>query len=149
MVELLSQTKAVGRELSFFVPGEPRGKARPINLGKNVVKDEKTAAYENKIALAAYAALGDQKMFEGAVAVRLVAYVQPPPSDPASKQQKMLAGQVLFIKRPDIDNIAKAIMDGCQHVVFPNDNRVAELVAMKAYGSKPGVLVTITELFGS
>lgn len=146
MRELPSQTAASGRQLSFFVPGEPRGKARPINYGTNIVKDEKTAAYENRIALAAHAALGDQKMFEGGVAVRIVANFQPPASTRPGPRQKMLSGDMQFIKRPDIDNLAKAVLDGCEGVVFANDRSVAELVAMKAYADRCGVHVTIIEL---
>ncbi len=146
MRELLSQTAASGRKLSFFVPGEPRGKARPINYGTKVVKDEKTAAYENRVALAAHAALGDQKRFDGAVAVRIVAYFQPPASTRPGPRQKMLSGDMQFIKRPDIDNLAKAVLDGCQGVAFPNDRSVAELLATKVYADQPGVHVTIIEL---
>lgn len=146
MLELLSHARASGRELTFFVPGEPRGKARPINYGTNVVKDEKTAAYENRIALAAHAALGDQKMLEGGVAVRIVAYFQPPTSTRPGPREKMLSGDMQFIKRPDIDNLAKAVLDGCQGIVFANDRNVAELIAMKMYADKSGVHVTIVEL---
>lgn len=146
MLKLLSETAIRGREISFFVPGEPRGKGRPVNLGRNVVKDEKTAAYENLIALAASAALGDENMFDGAAAVHFVAYFQPPASDRRGQQKHKLSGGVHFIKRPDIDNIAKVIMDACQQVVFSNDNRVSEIVGIKVYGEKPGVLVTIIEL---
>lgn len=149
MFELLNQKAASGRELSFFVPGHPRGKARPIYYGKQVVKDAKTAAYENLVKLAADKALGGQKMFDGAVAIHVAVFFQPTASTTPSKRQKMISGGIHYNKRPDIDNLGKAIMDGCQGVVFPNDACVAELVATKAYADIPGVEVTVIELVDS
>jgi Holliday junction resolvase RusA-like endonuclease len=146
MLKLLSHEKASGRSLSFFVPGHPRGKARPIYYGKQIVKDKKTAAYENLVKLAAERALVGQNMFEGAVAVHMTVRFQPPASTKTSKLQKMISGGLHYIKRPDIDNLTKAIMDGCQGVLFSNDAVVAELVATKIYAAVPGVEVTLIEL---
>lgn len=96
--------------------------------------------------LAADKALGRQKMFDGAVAIHMVVCFQPTASTTPLKRQKMISGRIHYIKRPDIDNLGKAIMDGCQGVLFPNDACVAELVATKVYADIPGVEVTVIEL---
>jgi Holliday junction resolvase RusA-like endonuclease len=52
----------------------------------------------------------------------------------------------LIPKRPDIDNIAKAIMDACNHTVFVDDAQIWHLSCFKRYcdvGQKPHVHVKV------
>lgn len=51
-------------------------------------------------------------------------------------------------KRSDVDNLAKAVLDGLKGVLFPDDNEVIELVSRKINGvtDPPGMLVIVEEL---
>lgn len=50
--------------------------------------------------------------------------------------------------RPDIDKLARAVLDGLTGSAFRDDGQVAELVASKSFGTRPGVMVTVCPLVG-
>nr|DAQ86101.1 MAG TPA: Endodeoxyribonuclease RusA [Caudoviricetes sp.] len=47
---------------------------------------------------------------------------------------------------PDADNIAKAVLDGLNGVVYADDKQIVELKVIKAYAEVPRVEVTIEEI---
>ncbi len=42
-------------------------------------------------------------------------------------------------QKPDLDNVVKIVMDGCNGVVWLDDKQVTRLVCVKRYGATPGV----------
>ena len=131
--------------ISFTVPGEPVAKGRPRSFVRNGhvahYTPDRTARYENLVKLAASQAMGDRAPAEGAV--RLV--VRAVFAIPASWSQRKRAAAVgaLVIKRPDLDNVIKAVKDGANGVVWRDDSQVAELVSSKVYGEAPRVDVCV------
>lgn len=136
-------------EISFFVPGEPRGKGRPrFNKATGVTyTDSETKAYEGKIA-ACYrkAAQGFRFPADKFLAVEITAYLPIPKSTSKAKAEAMAAGSVLPSRKPDIDNIIKAVLDGLNGVAYADDARVVGVVGRKRYGAVPGVAVIIREV---
>ena len=136
--------------LQFTIPGEARGKGRPRATARGgfakLYTDAKTASYENLVALSAREALAGRLPLDEplsmAVAVRLV------PSASTSKKQRlaMLAKDVHPAKKPDLDNIVKAVMDGCNGVAFRDDCLVVQLIASKEYAAEAGVDVSLVPL---
>ena len=51
-----------------------------------------------------------------------------------------------YTKRPDIDNLAKAILDGLNGIAYTDDNQVAELEIQKLYSDKARTEVEIIEI---
>lgn len=49
-------------------------------------------------------------------------------------------------KKPDADNIAKAVLDGLNGVAFVDDSQVVALMVKKTYGLTPKVKVRIKEI---
>ena len=45
--------------------------------------------------------------------------------------------------KPDIDKLARAILDALTGVVYADDSQVCQLVVVKRYGPKPGVQITV------
>jgi Holliday junction resolvase RusA-like endonuclease len=70
---------------------------------------------------------------------------------PKSKSKKvaadMLNGHILPTKKPDIDNIAKIILDGLNGIAWDDDKQIVELLVGKRYG-EPSVIVAIEEMDG-
>lgn len=133
--------------LQFSIPGEPRGKGRPKfarrGAGVATYTDGKTAAYEGLVALAARQAMAGGAMIEGPLRVAVHAYFTPPRSASAKARAGMLANTVKPTKKPDLDNIVKAVLDGLQGVAFADDVTVTYISASKRYDPTPGVLVTV------
>ena len=57
----------------------------------------------------------------------------------------MKEGNISPKKKPDIDNIAKSILDAMNKFVFKDDNQVAKLLIEKKYGELEKVYVKIEE----
>lgn len=58
----------------------------------------------------------------------------------------MMSGDVIPVKKPDIDNIAKAVLDGLNGHAFADDKQVAALTVRKLYDSTPRVEVKVEEI---
>lgn len=49
----------------------------------------------------------------------------------------------LHTTRPDVDKLARAVLDALTGIAFRDDGQVAELSARKTFGGRPGVRITI------
>ena len=130
---------------TFTLEGVPVGKGRPrafrVGKGLRMHTPPKTAAYEAAVALAAKAAMGGQQPFSGAVAGWLTFSMPIPASWSRRKAQDACLGVTRHLSTPDLDNLSKAILDGCNGVVFADDKQVIYLEATKRYADRPGVAV--------
>jgi len=134
--------------VSFTVPGEPIGKGRPRATTRAghaaLYTPKKTANYESLIAHAAYQAMAGAVPLECACQVQLSITVGVPASWSKKKQAAALLGEVLPTKKPDTDNVVKAVFDGMNGVVWRDDVQAVDLFVRKRYGSSPGVLVRVS-----
>ena len=141
----------MSRKIEFFVPGAPVGKGRPraARRGTGVVMftPEKTAGYEALVAAAASNAMRAEAgpLFTGPLEAVLEMRIPIPASWSKAHKAAALAGIGQPTSKPDIDNVAKAILDACNGVVFRDDAQVVMLVATKAFSDEPGVRVVIRE----
>ena len=142
------------RKIEFFVPGAPVGKGRPraARRGAGVVMftPGKTADYEALVAATAAAALAcdalAHQLLDGPLEAVLEMRFPAPASWSKAKRARALAGAEWHTSKPDADNVAKAILDACNGVVFRDDAQVVVLVATKAFSDEPGVRVVIREV---
>lgn len=58
----------------------------------------------------------------------------------------MLNGELLPAKKPDIDNIAKAVLDALNSVAYRDDTQIVELQIRKQYSEKPRLEICMEEL---
>ena len=145
----------MSRKIEFFVPGAPVGKGRPraARRGAGVVMftPEKTAGYEALVAATAAAALagamriGTSQLLDGPLAAMLEMQFPVPSSWSKAKRARALAGVEWHTSKPDADNVAKAILDACNGVVFRDDSQIVMLTATKEFSETPGVRVVIRE----
>lgn len=75
--------------------------------------------------------------------VRLdIVFGMPIPASWSKKQQGAAAsGLLLPAKKPDIDNLLKAVMDAMNGVAYDDDNQVVELSGKKVYSVEPYVAI--------
>ena len=131
--------------ITFTIPGAPRGKGRPRYTGRGgfprAYTDAKTRAYEQQVKEAYQRAGGPQ--YSGPVAVSITAIFEPPASLSQKKRTEMI-GRYCG-KKPDLDNIIKAILDGVNGVAFEDDTAVVVVTAQKIFGETAKAEVTISE----
>ena len=128
-------------KIEFFVPGRPVGKERPRVYGNRAFTPTKTKDYEAAVGWAYKAAGG--KMMEGGVKVTIEVVFAPPESLSKTRREKMLYEACLH--RPDLDNVAKSVLDGLQGVAFKDDAQVVELVCHKKYGAQTGLYAVVSD----
>lgn len=138
----------------FKVPGTPVGKGRPkvsTRGGKfaRMYTPEKTVSYEGMVALAAQQAMVGRKLFDGPVDVSLEILLPVPASWSKKKQAAALQGQVFPTKKPDADNVVKAIFDGINGVVWVDDVQACDINVRKRYAETPGVMVIVRPIEGA
>lgn len=133
----------------FSVHGEPvaKGRARSFIRNGHVAHytPDKTARYENLVKLAAQQAVGGMPPASGACSLVVRAYMGIPASWSQKKQRMAAMGEILPTKRPDLDNIVKAIKDGANKVLWGDDSQVVDVRASKRYGT-PRVEVVVSAL---
>ena len=141
------------KPVSFVVPGEPMGKSRPrvgtIAGRARMFTPAKTANYEGLIATVGSAAMAGRELIAGPVMVEMHITLPVPASWSKKKQAAALLGEVMPTKKPDADNVVKAIFDGLNAVVWKDDVQVVDAFVRKRFGSTPGVAVRVVPLVGA
>jgi Holliday junction resolvase RusA-like endonuclease len=87
--------------------------------------------------------MGGRAPIEECVALCVTAYVAIPKSFSRRKRQDAIDGIVRPITRPDVDNYAKAALDGCNAIIFRDDSLVADLIVRKRYAERPRLTITV------
>ncbi len=141
------------KPVSFFVPGEAVGKGRPrvttVGGHARMFTPKKTANYETLIAMAAQQAMHGRELIPGPVLMELAIRMPVAASWSKKKTAAALAGEVMPTKKPDADNVLKAICDGINGIVFKDDVQVVNVSMSKRFGETPGVSVRVVPLMGA
>ena len=136
------------RQVTFAVEGEPRGKGRPRFSARGgyvtTYTDEKTVEYEQRIGRE-YKFASNGRRFVGAVKVKIVARYGIPKSTTKTMRQGIQRGNVQPTKKPDLDNVIKAVLDGLNGVAYDDDKQVTAIEAWKEYAERAGLIITISQ----
>ena len=84
-----------------------------------------------------------QFMIEGACSIHVSVRVPIPKSLSAVKKKNIAEGHVRPERKPDVDNILKAVMDALTGVLYSDDKLVVYASVEKAYGPQEGVTVYV------
>jgi len=118
--------------VSFVIKGIPKVKQRPrfaSRKGKIITYTPKTTAhFENLVKLHAEQAF--IKPLSGPISLAIRFHL-PRPKRMIWKTKPM--PEVYSDKRPDIDNLAKSVIDGLNGIVFVDDGQIADLHVTKKY----------------
>lgn len=116
--------------MKFFVPGRPVPKARPRFGGGAVYTPAKTAAYERLVRLCYLQAGGE--CLSGALCVRIRAFYRPG-KEMLKEIKKTPTEAHRMTSRPDVDNIAKSVLDALNGVAYEDDKQIDTLTVSKEY----------------
>ena len=131
--------------IEFNVLGEPQGKARPRVVRGHAYTPVKTAAYEDHIRLAYKAAACGRQPAEKGVTLQItvVAYYAIPKSASKPIRDLMAIGTIRPVKKPDVDNIGKIVLDALNGIAYHDDAQVTELIIGKYYDKEPRIHIQI------
>lgn len=131
----------ISRVTTFFVRGNPRGKARPRFAHGHAYTDDRTRDYERLVQQTFLAAGG--KRLHGPVSVSIKVHFGVPDRWNKAARELAFRGKLAATRKPDIDNIAKIILDALNGVAWEDDVQVVNLSIGKAYSDEPSVSVTV------
>lgn len=133
-----------------IVEGDPVGKGRPrastIGGHARLYTPAKTKNYEQMIKAEAAKAMAGHKPFEVPCLVELSIICAIPASYSKKKREACEAGDMLPTKKPDADNVLKAVCDAFNDVVWRDDVLATDFIIRKRFGANPCVSVRVTPL---
>lgn len=140
---------AEGMNLIFTIPGEPTAQGRPrFSTHGGFVKaydPEKSRNYKAYVKLLVSEAMQNigLTLTELPLGVEIIADVGIPASKSKKFKEQALNGLQLPIKKPDVDNVAKIILDSISGIVYKDDKQIVKLTVSKKYSDTPKVEVKI------
>lgn len=142
-------------EIKFIVPGNPQGKSRPrFTKNGHTYTPQKTRDYENlieKCCIKELNKIGCDK-FSGALLIDIKAFFSIPKSTTKAEREYMQNGYIFPLKKPDVDNIAKVVLDALNGIAYDDDKQVQQVTCGKYYVSnqvgEPCLYVRIQVLKG-
>jgi Holliday junction resolvase RusA-like endonuclease len=124
-------------QISFVVHGKPIAKqsfrvvVREDNQGDtrkvSGYRDPRVSDWQNDVKYSAYLAMDGLAPFGDDLAV-VIEFVLPDK------------------RRIDLDNLSKAVLDGCNKVVWKDDRQIVDLHLKKTIGKNPHALVMVSSL---
>lgn len=136
--------------IRFTVPGEPKGKARPRiftnKAGRSqAITPQDTLTYENLVRWV-FANTMEARKLQGEIEAKIVAMYPIPKSMTKKNRQLIDEGKLHPTKKPDLDNVAKIILDSLNKIAFDDDSQVTRLIVEKHFSNEPRVEITLREL---
>ena len=136
--------------IRFSVPGEPQGKGRArvgsVNGRARMFTPQKTVAYEGLVAMAAQKAMDGGPLLLGPCSIEVSCLFSIPRGWSKKKAAQALSGAIHPTKKPDADNVLKAVCDALNGVVWKDDTQAVEVRVRKLYAPLPCVTVTVGEV---
>lgn len=131
----------------FEVEGKIVGKERPrVNMYSGMVyTPNKTKDYELLIRQSFKVKYPKVEIIEGRVKIEIIAYMKIPKTTSKANREKMLNNEISPTKKPDIDNIAKSVLDAMNKFIIKDDNQVSKMSIEKIYSEEEKILVKISE----
>ena len=120
----------------LFVPGEPISSARPRVTRNGVFLPKKSREYKEKIQ-ECYRQI-DGKNYGDEPVELLMMFTFPIPKSYTKKRRREIRElKYAYPHRPDIDNLAKSVMDALNGLAYKDDAQVMALLAVKMYTENP------------
>ena len=130
------------QETFFAIDPVSKGRPRFTRTGRTYTP-KKTANFEK--AVAKYYIEEHGELFVGPIEVKLVFQMPIPKGFPKRALKQIEEGTLKHTKKPDIDNLGKAVLDALNGIAFEDDSHITKLTLVKRYSQYPGITMTITE----
>jgi Holliday junction resolvase RusA-like endonuclease len=130
----------------LIVYGEPVGQGRPrfARHGRFIQTYDpaKSKSYKEYVKLCASQNKPETPL-EGPVSIHLDIYRPIPKSTSKKDRAQIAAGNLRPAKKPDIDNVYKAVTDALSGIWYHDDLQIVEMAAKKYYSEQPRVEISM------
>lgn len=130
---------------------KPYGKKRPrmARIGKftHAYDPAENKAYARRVVQEFKKKYSSSDKFKDGVPLMMivVADFEIPAYLPKKTQEEMRQKKLYPVKRPDIDNVSKAVMDSLNKIAYYDDQQIVGLLIIKKYEEKAQVTFRITD----
>ena len=135
--------------IHFKIEGKPvpQGRPRAVRMGAGVrmYDPPKSKVYKQMVAarVRSYMKINGIQTITEPLAIHLNFYFTPPKSYSKKRIRAIEAKEELFTKKPDLDNLAKSILDSCNNLLFKDDSQIVGLTIGKHYGHEDYIDVKV------
>lgn len=125
-------------QAEFFIEGLPIAKGRPrVTKRGYTYTPKRTKRYEDHVRDCYLLGVGEEPSEDGLL-VYLCFTFPIPKSYPKKRVEAIRTKRELYTKKPDLDNLAKTVLDALNGVAYEDDSQVVGLHLRKEYSRKPG-----------
>ena len=132
--------------INMTIPGEPKPWQVWVRRSAPTPGYLEFKAYQATIQAKCLEAWGTKPLIETAVEISLVfikSYPKNLPKKEASRERRL---REALVRKPDLDNMVKAAIDGVKGTVLKDDTVVTQLSAEKRFGPEPMTTMTLKEV---
>ena len=148
--DLFTDQQPKAQSVFVCVPGDPVGKGRPrittIGGFARTYTPEKTKKYEQHVRLEAALSMRGAPLIKGPVELKLQIFMPIPDSYSKKKAQLCREQRVVPTKKPDLDNVLKAVCDAFNGIVWVDDTQVVDCHVTKRFADEACVICIVTPL---
>ena len=132
--------------INMTIPGEPKPWQVWVRRSAPTPGYLEFKSYQATIQAKCLEAWGTKPLIETAVAISLVfikSYPKNLPKREASRERRL---REALVRKPDLDNMVKAAIDGVKEIIIKDDTVVVRLSAEKRFGPEPMTMITVKEV---
>ncbi len=133
--------------IAFEIFGDPIPWARPgfFHKGKKLVGYDTQAKLKEGYKWQMKSQFRDAPL-NGPLLVDISFFMPIPKATSGIKRKQMVNGIIYHIKKPDVDNLTKFVLDCLNGLIIVDDSQVTEIRAKKIYSAQPGTSIRIHPL---
>ncbi len=129
-----------------IILGQPQGKGRPRVTRRGTYTPKKTKDYQKLVQTSFISQNRNHIPSLEPIEARLKCFYQIPKAASKVKREKMIQGEIRPVVKPDLDNVAKAVLDALNGLAYKDDNQIISLKVEKYYDEVARVEAEIREV---
>ena len=132
--------------INMTVPGEPKPWQVWVRMSAPTPGYLEFKAYQATIQAKCLEVWGNKELIETAVEIHMEfirSYPNNLPKKEASRKRRL---KEALVRKPDLDNMVKAAIDGVKGIIIKDDTVVVRLTAEKRFGPEPMTMITVKEV---
>ena len=128
------------------VPGEPKPWQVWVRMSAPTRGYLEFKAYQETVKAKCLEVWRNKPLIETAVEINLVFIKSYPNNLPKREANRERRLKEALCRKPDLDNMVKAAIDGVKGIIIKDDTVVVRLTAEKRFGPEPMTMITVYEV---
>ena len=131
--------------IRLIIPCIPVAKGRPRLSKWGTYTPKKTKDYEAYVQSLWVKQYGNAEPSQKPIGAVITFFFEPPKSYTKTMRKRVLE-ELWHVKKPDIDNLIKAVTDSINGLAYVDDSQIVVLTVEKRYGEESRTVIELYEL---